>query len=115
MSFREQIDPSITTNPDLAERIRAANRLLRDAAEEAGSDVLVSWDTHGNEKGPAGVRLTLAAPPASVDDRFSVDDLRDPRELRWRVGRLWGRLHLYRARRLLAETRELAAASEDAS
>jgi hypothetical protein len=114
MSLREHIDPTIAADPELAERIRTATRQLRDAAEEAGSDVVATWISQGNGKGPAAVRLTLDAPPAKVEDRFSVEELRDPRELRWRVGRLWGHLHLTRARRLLAEAHELAAASEDA-
>lgn len=114
MSLREQIDPTIAADPDVAERVRSATRLLQDAAEEAGSEVVATWAPQGNGKGPAAVRLTLDAPPARVEDRFSPEELHDPRELRWRVGRLWGRLHLVRARRLLAETSELAAASKDA-
>src|SRR5262245_41026134 len=110
MSLREQIDQAITANPELTERVRDATKILRDAAEEAGSDGLATWNLLDNGGPQGGVRLTLDAPPARVEDRFSPEDLRSPSELRWRIGRLWGRLHLVRARRLLAETRELAAA-----
>ena len=112
MSVRDEIEPALAANAALVEQVNRATAVLRDVIDGNDGDVSATWNLDKDQRGGPIVRLTLKYPPGLVERQFLPEDMNRQGDLRWSLGRMWGHLAIVRARRLLAEAREIAASDE---
>jgi hypothetical protein len=88
-----------------------AAAVLEEVVGEAAGRVRAEWDQAENGRGRPAYTLRLTDGPEEVTTTFAAEELRAPRELRYRLIRLWGDLLEKRSHRQL---KELVSASDEA-
>lgn len=105
------ISAEIQADPILAPVVRAANELLRDTVGRGRTPPRGVWRLVRKDNPSPLVELELFDPPDSRARQFTVEELTDAWELRFKLTGLWGDLIMqaYQAssERLLEALREL--------
>src|SRR5437870_3748843 len=83
------------------DRLQRATRLLEEVLGSAAGRVRASWDCGNDEKGRTVYTLHLADGPEELSTTFTLADLQRPREVRYRLIRLWGDVLQIRSQRQL--------------
>jgi hypothetical protein len=105
------ISTEIQADPSLAPVVRAANELLRDSVGRSRNPPRAVWRIVRKDNPSPLIELELFDPPDSLARQFTVEELTDAWELRFKLTGLWGDLIMqaYQAssERLLEALREL--------
>ena len=86
------ISTEIQTDPTLAPVVRTANDVLRDSVGRARNPPRAVWRLVRKDNPSPLIELELLDPPDSAARQFTVEELTDTWELRFKLTGVWGDL-----------------------
>src|SRR5438128_50772 len=97
------VSSPIARDERLNASVNAASGILSDIIGPSGSEVRAEWSHRLDSQGRPLIRLQLSDYTGSVEADFAPDELEKPRQVRYRLHRLWGDLLQVRSHKQLEE------------
>jgi len=104
----------VLKNDRLYGLINEAHDLLGDVVGSSGPDVEDAWSVEKDSKGRPLILLKLSDFKGRAEAKFAPDELENPRQMSYRLIRLWGDVLQDRSHKQLAEMMD-EQGSEDAA
>ena len=97
------MEDAISSDKRLSEGVAAAHKILLDVVGLSGAQVREAWALRKDTNDRPLIHLNLSDFTAQVQDDFEPDELKNPRQMRYRLYRLWGDLLQDRSHKQLKE------------
>jgi hypothetical protein len=112
------IQEKIKENPQLASAVEQATRLLEDEVEQSmrlledekgpsNGTITADWSIVQEQGNHPLIRLTISEPDVVVEERYTLDQIRNANDMQGRLIRLWGKLLQVRSHKQLARLRQV--------
>ena len=113
--LRTRIADAIRSDGHLHELVTAACHALGDIVGADGAEVRADWSLVADHQGRTIVRLDLSDFTGRAEAKFSPDEMENPRQVRFRLYRIWGDLLQIRSHKQLKQLTEESGSEVDAN